>query len=247
MVFPGVMYGCKSLAIKKAECKRTDIFELWCWRVPWTARRSNQSILKEVSPATHSSILAWRIPINREVWRATVHGMARVRHNVTTKSPPETYTNFTIEQKTMILFISEFYEPNKSLIQKISDKDSTKRKNYSPILLLSESRSVVSDSSRPHGLYSPWNSPGQNTGVGSLSLLHGIFPTQGSNLGLPHCRQILYQLNKGSPISLENSGKNSLGNIGQLNPIKLIHHGQFQEHMVDLTYKINYHIKRDKS
>ena len=58
----------------------------------------------------------------------------------------------------------------------------------------SESRSVVSDSLRPHGLYSPWNSPGQNTGVGSLCLLQGIFPTQGSNLGLPHCRQILYQL-----------------------------------------------------
>ena len=52
---------------------------------------------------------------------------------------------------------------------------------------------------QPHVLYSPWNSPGQNTGVGSLSLLQGIFPTQGSNPGLPHCRQILYQLNhKGS-------------------------------------------------
>ena len=47
---------------------------------------------------------------------------------------------------------------------------------------------------RPHRLYSPWNSPGQNTGVGSLSLLRGIFPSQGSNPGLPHCRQILYQL-----------------------------------------------------
>ena len=44
-----------------------------------------------------------------------------------------------------------------------------------------------------HGLYSPWDSPGQNTGVGSLSLFQGIFPTQGSNLGLPHCRRILYQ------------------------------------------------------
>ena len=53
---------------------------------------------------------------------------------------------------------------------------------------------------QPHGLYSPWNSPGQNTGVGSLSLFQGIFPTQGSNLGLLHCRQILYQLSyKGSP------------------------------------------------
>ena len=58
----------------------------------------------------------------------------------------------------------------------------------------SESRSVVSNSLRTHGLYSPWNLPGQNTGVGSLSLLQGIFPTQGSNAGLPHCRRILYQL-----------------------------------------------------
>ena len=47
---------------------------------------------------------------------------------------------------------------------------------------------------RPHGLYSPWNSPGQNTGVGSLSLFQRIFPTQKSNPGLPHCRQIPYQL-----------------------------------------------------
>ena len=54
MVFPVVMYGCESWAIKKAEHQRTDAFELWCWRrllrAPWTARRSNQSILKEVSP-----------------------------------------------------------------------------------------------------------------------------------------------------------------------------------------------------
>ena len=53
MVFPVVMYGCESWTVKKAECQRTDAFELWCWRrlwrVPWTARRSNQSILKEIS------------------------------------------------------------------------------------------------------------------------------------------------------------------------------------------------------
>ena len=68
----------------------------------------------------------------------------------------------------------------------------------------SEIRSVVSDSLRPLGLYSPWNSPGQNARVGSLSLLQGIFPTQGSNPGLPHCRQILYQLShKGSSRILE--------------------------------------------
>ena len=50
MVFPVVMYGCESWTEKKAECQRIDAFELWCWRVPWTARRSNQSILKEISP-----------------------------------------------------------------------------------------------------------------------------------------------------------------------------------------------------
>ena len=54
MVFPRVTYGCESWTVKKAECRRIDAFELWCWRrllrVPWTARRFNQSILKEVSP-----------------------------------------------------------------------------------------------------------------------------------------------------------------------------------------------------
>src|SRR5574340_209927 len=54
MVFPVVMYGCESWTVKKAECRRIDAFELWCWRrllrFPWTARRSNQSILKEISP-----------------------------------------------------------------------------------------------------------------------------------------------------------------------------------------------------
>ena len=61
-------------------------------------------------------------------------------------------------------------------------------------VIASESSSLMSDCLRPQGLYSPWDSPGQNTGVGSLTLLQGIFPTQGSNLGLPHCRRILYQL-----------------------------------------------------
>ena len=54
MVFPVVMYGCESWIIKEAECQRTDAFELWCWRrllrVPWTARKSNQLILKEINP-----------------------------------------------------------------------------------------------------------------------------------------------------------------------------------------------------
>ena len=68
----------------------------------------------------------------------------------------------------------------------------------------SKSHSVLSYSLQPNGLYSLWNSPGQNTGGGSLSLLQGIFPTQGSNPSLPHCGQILYQLShKRSPRMLE--------------------------------------------
>ena len=75
-----------------------------------------------------------------------------------------------------------------------------------------ESHSVMSDSLRPYRLYSPWNSPGQNTGVSSLSLLQGIFPTQGSNPGLLHCRQILYQLSyQGSP-TLQSKKKKKVKN-----------------------------------
>ena len=101
--------------------------------------------------------------------------------------------------------------------------------------IYSESSSVVSDALRPHGLYGPWNSPGQNTGVGSLSLLQGIVPTQGSNPGLPHCRQILYQLShKGSPyiytytnthiynyiqFPVSSDGKQSACNAGDLGSI----------------------------
>ena len=67
MVFPVVMYGCESWTVKKAECRRIDAFELWCWRkllrVPWTERRSNQSILKEISP--EYSLEYWSI----EYWK----------------------------------------------------------------------------------------------------------------------------------------------------------------------------------
>ena len=71
-------------------------------------------------------------------------------------------------------------------------------RNYDPTCLKWTSLSCVC--LRPHGLYSPWNSPGQNTGMGGLSLLQGIFPTQGSNPSLPHWRWILYKLShKGRP------------------------------------------------
>ena len=67
MVFPVVMYGCDSWTVKKAECQRIDAFELWCWRrllrVPWTARRSNQSILKEISPGISLEALMLKLKL----------------------------------------------------------------------------------------------------------------------------------------------------------------------------------------
>ena len=76
MFFPVVMYGCESRTIKKAECRRIDAFELWCWRrflrVPWTARRSNQSILKEISPEYSSEGLLLKLKLqyfSHLMWR----------------------------------------------------------------------------------------------------------------------------------------------------------------------------------
>ena len=67
MVFPVLMYGCESWTVKKAECRRIDAFELWCWRrllrVPWDARRSNQSILKEISPGSSSEGLMLKLKL----------------------------------------------------------------------------------------------------------------------------------------------------------------------------------------
>ena len=80
----------------------------------------------------------------------------------------------------------------------------TTNKIFWPWFGLNETHWVVFDSLHPYGLHSLWNSPDQNIGVGSLSLLQGIFPTQGLNPGLLHCRQILNQLShKGSPKTLE--------------------------------------------
>ena len=67
MVFPVVMYGCESWTVKKAECRRIDAFELWCWsrllRAPWTTRRSTQSILKEISPECSFEGLMLRLKV----------------------------------------------------------------------------------------------------------------------------------------------------------------------------------------
>ena len=218
--FSSIMYGCESWTIKKTECWRINAFELWCWRrllrVPWTAKRSNQSILKEISPGcsleglmlklqyfghlmprsdslektlmlgkieggrrgsqrmrwlhgiTDSVDMSlsklWELMMDREAWHAAIHRVAKSQTQL---------SNWT----------ELIYENGRPAGKPKMVKQVTWSKSYS----------VVSDSLQPHGLYSPCNSPGKNTGVGSLSLLQGIFPTQGWNLGLPHCRQILYQ------------------------------------------------------
>ena len=95
----------------------------------------------------------------------------------------------------------------------------------------SESHSVMSNSLRPYGLYSPWNSPGQNTEVGSLSLLQGIFPTQGSNPGFPHHMQILYQLSK-------NTGVGSLSLLQWIFPTQELNRGL--QNCKQILYQLSY-------
>ena len=127
----------------------------------------------EKGVATHSSILAWGIPWTEEPSGLPSNGSQTVRHNLATNS----FTFIRIlggicqEWWTKIIYIFLLISHSES-----------------------ESHSVVSDSLQPYGLYSPWHSLGQNTGVGSLSLLQAIFLTQGLNLGLLHCGWILYQL-----------------------------------------------------
>ena len=125
--------------------------------------------------ATHSSSLAWRIPGTGEPGGLPSMGSHRVRHD------------WSDLAATAAMYGCESWTIKKAEVK------------------CSESHSVMTNSLWPCGLYSPQNSPGQNTGVGNRSLLQQIFPTQGLNLGLLHCRQILYQLShKGSPKTLKN-------------------------------------------
>ena len=97
MVFPVVMYGCESWTIKKAECQRIDVFELWCWRrllrVPWTARRSNQSILKEISSGCSLEGLMLKLKL-QILWPPDVKSWLMWKD-------PDTGKDWTWEQKGM--------------------------------------------------------------------------------------------------------------------------------------------------
>ena len=103
----------------------------------------------------------------------------------------------------------KFRDAGLRLLKRINMWSRHSTPSYIYIQSESESCWVISNSLRPHGLYSPWNSPGQNTRVGSVSLLQGIFPTQGSNPGVSHCRQILYQpSHQGNLLYIQETWKN---------------------------------------
>ena len=134
--------------------------------------------------ATHASILAWRIP-----WIEEPGGLYSPRGHKESDTTEQVHFSFSPRvQPRAGDRLSQRGELN--MFWKLDLVTTWKVKV----------KVAQSDSLRPHGLYNPQNSPGQNIGVGSLSLLQGIFPTQGSNPSLPHCRRVLYQLShKGSP------------------------------------------------
>ena len=146
----------------------------------------------EKEMVTHSSILAWGIP--RSPGRLQSTGSQRVRYNWVTS-----LSFFQNENRS-----TRTYCRAQQLYSTLCNDLYGKRIWKSIDAWMCERCSVMSNFLRPYGLYSPWNSPGLNTGVDSHSLLQGIFPTQGSNPGLLHCRWILYQLShQGSPRILD--------------------------------------------
>jgi len=156
MVFPVVMYGCESWTVKKAEHWRIDAFELWYWirllRVPWTARRSNQSILKEISPG------------------CSLEGMTRLSDwtELTELKYIKHYSTvyFKLEKSSLNKWSSEKYFLLCCVLCLVAQLCSTlcEPMDYSP-----PGSSVHEDS------------PGKNIGVGRPAFFQGIFPTQGSN------------------------------------------------------------------
>ena len=214
MVFPVVLVGCESWIIRKAERRRIDVFELWCWRrllrVLWTSRRSNQSILKELSLNIHRkgwcwswSSIIWLPDVKNWLtgkdldagkdWRQEEKGKTQDEvvgwHHQLDGHEFEQALGISDEQGSLTCCSPwGCKEPDMS-----EELNWTDPRSKSESVWVKRSRSVVSNSLRPRGLYPtrllcPWDFPGNSTGVDCHFLLQGIFPTQGLNLGLPHWR-----------------------------------------------------------
>ena len=140
-----------------------------CGLIPGSGRSLGEEDPLGKEMATHSSILAWEIP-----WTEEPGGLQSMKSQ-------KCHARHSDKQQPQAMPCVKWWEYISFFFFLFGNTF--------------QSCSVVSDSLWPHGLYSQRNSPGQNTGMGSLSLLQGIFPTQGSNSSLLHFRQILYQLN----------------------------------------------------
>ena len=197
------MYGCDSWTVKKAEHRRIDAFELWCWRrllrVPWTTRRSNQSILKETSPGCSLEGLMLRLKLQyfgHLMWRVDSlektlmlggigcrrrRGWQRMRWLAgITNSMTWVWVNSASWWWTGRPGVLWF------MVSQRVGHDWATELNWYMMCVSVCACSVMSDSLQPHGLYTarllcPWDFPGRNIGVGYHFLLQGIFPTQGSN------------------------------------------------------------------
>ena len=215
MVFSVFVYGSEIWTIKKAEHWRINAFELWCWRrllrVCWTARRPNQSILKEISPEYSLEGLMLKLKLQHfgHLMRRTdssekilTLGKTEGRKKGDNRGWYGWMAPLTHWTWVLVNSGSWWWTGKPGVLQSMGSQrvghnwaETERSLNFIPGIWANMAKWKLL--SCVWLFATPWttrNSPGQNTRVGNLSLLQGIFPTQGLNPGIPHCRQILYQV-----------------------------------------------------